>query len=96
MIQITSASEAEAAAGGGTFDRDLAAVLLIFNGRPDAYRAAYPGDRASLELHPALAELAAAGDASLADCRAVDGARALAVAPRTAAVFVERRRGGGA
>ncbi|KAI8468427.1 MAG: glycoside hydrolase superfamily [Monoraphidium minutum] len=80
----------------GTHDPAHARVVAVFNARPAPAALPFPAAAgAGLELHPALAELAAS-DAALAACCADGAARELHVAARTAAVFVERRAAGAA
>lgn len=76
----------------GTHDPDLASVVVVFNARPMAAVIPFPAGCEALELHPALAELAAAGDGAVGGCRADGARRELRVHGRVAAVFVEQRR----
>jgi pullulanase len=76
----------------GAYDPDHASLLVVVNARPSAVRLPWPGGAGGgLRLHPALAELAAGGDAAYAGCAADAEGRAVEVAGRTAAVFVEPR-----
>ena len=75
----------------GTHDPELACAVIVFNAQPAAARVPFPAGAGALELHPALQELAAAGDDAVAACRADGARRELSVAGRVAAVFVERR-----
>jgi hypothetical protein len=75
----------------GTYDPELASVVVVINARPAAARLPFPAGVRGLELHPVLAELAGEDDA-LAGCQA-DVVRGVVDVPgRVAAVFVERRR----
>jgi pullulanase/glycogen debranching enzyme len=85
-------------AAGGTHDPNYASVVCVFNARPEPYECAFPvaaggPGSGALRLHPALEALRGAqgedADGALDGCWADAAARALTVAARTAAVFVE-------
>jgi hypothetical protein len=86
-----AAAAAAAATDGGVFDPELTDVVVVFNARPEEFRCRYPRGCRSLELHPALAELAES-DPAVGGCHADDVREEITVAPRAAAVYVARRR----
>lgn len=77
----------------GTFDREFDRIVVVVNARPEPAKRPYPQGVTTLELHPALQEIASS-DADVAGCRANDVTGVYEVAARVAAVFVQRRRSG--